>query len=68
VIPIVGAHREEQIAENLGALEVALDSEAVERLDEATRPRLGFPRDFLESGGVRSLIYGKTYERIRAVR
>jgi aryl-alcohol dehydrogenase-like predicted oxidoreductase len=68
VIPIVGARREEQIVENLGALDVALDPDAVARLDEASRPRLGFPRDFLESGGVRSLIYGKTYERIRAVR
>ena len=68
VIPIVGARREEQIVENLGALGVRLDAEAVERLDEASRPRLGFPRDFLESSGVRGLIYGKTYERIRAVR
>jgi aryl-alcohol dehydrogenase-like predicted oxidoreductase len=68
VIPIVGARREEQIVENLGALGVKLDPEAVERLDEASRPRLGFPRDFLESSGVRGLIYGKTYERIRAVR
>ena len=68
VIPIVGARREEQIVENLGALEVRLEAEAVERLDEASRPRLGFPRDFLESSGVRGLIYGRTYERIRAVR
>jgi aryl-alcohol dehydrogenase-like predicted oxidoreductase len=68
VIPIVGARRAEQIVENLGALEVTLDPDAVERLDEASRPRLGFPRDFLESRGVRGLIYGKTYERIRAVR
>jgi aryl-alcohol dehydrogenase-like predicted oxidoreductase len=68
VIPIVGARREEQIVENLGALDVKLDPEAVERLDEASRPRLGFPRDFLESSGVRGLIYGRTYERIRAVR
>ena len=68
VIPIVGARREEQILENLGALEVTLDPDAVERLNEASRPRLGFPRDFLESRGVRGLIYGTTYERIRAVR
>jgi aryl-alcohol dehydrogenase-like predicted oxidoreductase len=68
VIPIVGARHEEQIVENLGALGVTLDPEAVERLDEASRPRLGFPRDFLESSGVRGLIYGKTYARIRAVR
>ena len=68
VIPIVGARREEQLVENLGALGVTLDPEAIEHLDEASRPRLGFPRDFLESSGVRGLIYGKTYERIRAVR
>jgi hypothetical protein len=34
-------------------------------LDDAGAPRLGFPRSFLESGGVRELIYGNTYERIK---
>jgi hypothetical protein len=32
--------------------------------DEAGRPQLGFPRSFLESAGVRELIYGRMFERL----
>ena len=62
--PIVGARTEAQIAENLAGLEVALDDDALTRLDEAGRPQLGFPRSFLESNGVRELIFGSTYEAL----
>jgi len=64
VIPIVGARTEAQMTENLGALDVRLDDDALARLDDAGRPQLGFPRDFLESGGVRELIFGSTWERL----
>ena len=30
------------------------------------RPQLGFPRGFLESSDVRGLIYGNTFEKLRA--
>jgi aryl-alcohol dehydrogenase-like predicted oxidoreductase len=33
VIPLIGASSEEQLAENLGALEVELSAEQLERLD-----------------------------------
>jgi aryl-alcohol dehydrogenase-like predicted oxidoreductase len=58
IVPIVGARTADQLASNLGALEVDLAPEHVERLDAAGRPKLGFPRSFLESRGVRELIYG----------
>jgi aryl-alcohol dehydrogenase-like predicted oxidoreductase len=64
LIPIVGARTEAQAAENLAALALRLDDEALTRLDEAGRPVLGFPRDFLESAGVRELIFGSTWERL----
>jgi aryl-alcohol dehydrogenase-like predicted oxidoreductase len=66
LVPIVAARRAEQIVDNLGALDVVLEPADVEELDAAGEPRLGFPRSFLESGSVRGLIYGNTYERIRA--
>jgi aryl-alcohol dehydrogenase-like predicted oxidoreductase len=65
LVPIVGVRSEEQLADNLGALGVALTAEERERLDGAGEPQLGFPRSFLESPDVRELIYGDTWERLR---
>jgi aryl-alcohol dehydrogenase-like predicted oxidoreductase len=62
VIPILGARTEAQIVENLAGVDLTLDQEALARLDDAGRPQLGFPRSFLESRGVRELIFGSTYE------
>jgi aryl-alcohol dehydrogenase-like predicted oxidoreductase len=61
VIPIVGARSAEQLRENLGALDVELTGDQIGRIDAAGAPALGFPRSFLESDGVRELIYGKTW-------
>jgi aryl-alcohol dehydrogenase-like predicted oxidoreductase len=66
VVPIVAATRADQMVSNIGALEVRLDAGQLERLDRAGAPELGFPRSFLESDGVRSLIYGTTWEKLVA--
>ena len=63
-VPIVGARSEAQLRDNLGALEVALAPEQLERLGAASEFRLGFPRDFLESDHVRGLIFGETFDLI----
>jgi aryl-alcohol dehydrogenase-like predicted oxidoreductase len=68
VIPLIAARREEQIVENLAAASLELDEPELAAIDAAGAPRLGFPRSFLESSGVRELIYGRTYERILARR
>lgn len=65
IVPIVAARRAEQMVENLGAVTVQLDDSQRAAIEEAGRPQLGFPRSFLESDGVRDLIYGTTYDRIR---
>jgi aryl-alcohol dehydrogenase-like predicted oxidoreductase len=64
LIPIVGARSETQLRENLGALDVELSPEQVERLDSVSGFRVGFPREFLESEHVRGLIFGDTFELI----
>lgn len=66
VVPIVAATRAEQMASNIGALDVVLDPVHLERLDRAGAPELGFPRSFLESDGVRRLIYGDTWAKLVA--
>jgi aryl-alcohol dehydrogenase-like predicted oxidoreductase len=68
LVPIVGVRTLGQLEDNLGALEVALNEEQSAVLDEAGAPSLGFPRSFLESDGVRRLIYGETWELLYSTR
>ena len=64
IVPIIGARRETQMKDNLGALEFELTPEQLERLSQASPFDLGFPRSFLESEHVRGLIFGETFDRI----
>jgi aryl-alcohol dehydrogenase-like predicted oxidoreductase len=64
IVPIVGARTDAQLRENLGALEVELSTDQIERLGAASEFRTGFPREFLESDHVRGLIFGDTFELI----
>ncbi len=64
LLPIVGARTEAQLRDNLGALDVELPEEALERLSAVSGFQPGFPRDFLESEHVRGLIFGDTFELI----
>jgi aryl-alcohol dehydrogenase-like predicted oxidoreductase len=66
LVPIVAARQEQQILENVAALDVRLEDEQVRKLDDAATPQLGFPRSFLESQNVRELIYGETFPKIAA--
>ena len=67
-IPIVGARSESQLRENLGALEVEVEREQLDRLAVASEFQAGFPRDFLESEHVRGLIFGDTFKLIDDLR
>ena len=64
IIPILGARSEIQIKDDLGCLDFELTQEEMARLSEASPIELGFPRSFLESDGVRELIFGETYDLI----
>jgi aryl-alcohol dehydrogenase-like predicted oxidoreductase len=45
--PIIGARRLDQLADNLGAVDVVLPPEAVGRLETVSEFKLGFPTDFI---------------------
>ena len=62
IIPIVGSRRVDQFRENLGCLNVTLTDDQLRRLDALSRPRLGFPHEFLASDGIRRLIHGETFD------
>jgi hypothetical protein len=61
VLPILGVRSEAQLKENLGCLDVELTDDHLRRLDEASPFSAGFPKSFLESDGVRELIFGETF-------
>ena len=47
VSPIIGPKTEQQLRDNLAALEVSLPADAVERIDAASEPYLPYPHDFM---------------------
>lgn len=54
--PILGARTAEQLTDSLGAFDLTLPSEAVDRLDQAAAFDLGFPQDFIAMS--REFVYG----------
>jgi aryl-alcohol dehydrogenase-like predicted oxidoreductase len=64
IVPILGARTLEQVRVNLGALDITLTGEQLERLDQASAIEPGFPTDFLESPFVRELMYGGRFDDI----
>ena len=64
IIPILGASRVEQLTDNLGALQVALDAGHLACLDEVSAIDLGFPHEFLTSDNILDLVFGGTYHQI----
>ena len=55
---LLGARTVSQLADNLACTEVRLAREQLAVLDEASRIELGFPHAFLQSEGVRNLLFG----------
>jgi len=47
VSPIIGPKTEQQLSDNLAALEVDLPAEAIQRIDAASEPYLPYPHDFM---------------------
>lgn len=64
-IPIVGSRKHEQLAESLKAAEINIPIELMNELDEISKIELGFPHDFLASDGVKTVLYGGTWEKLK---
>ncbi|POX64454.1 aldo/keto reductase [Streptomyces sp. Ru62] len=58
VSPVLGARTEDQLRDNLGALDVVLDEEHIARLDAVSRPDPVFPYGFVSTPMVQDLIFG----------
>ena len=66
VIPIIGATKLTQIADNISSLDVKLSPEHLERLDQASAVSMGFPHDFLSLDPVKAIVFGGMRDRIVA--
>jgi aryl-alcohol dehydrogenase-like predicted oxidoreductase len=64
-IPIIGATKAHQIAQNFGCLDINLGPEHLKRLDEVSKIELGFPGDFFLEEGVKTVSFGGFYDRIQ---
>ncbi|MER7398594.1 aldo/keto reductase [Streptomyces sp. NPDC000151] len=64
IVPIVGATKESQLLDNLAAVGVELDAEAVARLDEVSAVPLGFPHQFLREPAITENVYGDRWADI----
>jgi aryl-alcohol dehydrogenase-like predicted oxidoreductase len=73
VIPLIAARTEEQFRDNLATIDVHLSQQHRDRLDELSRPTLGFPADVMREASSVGTVYGAQLPdiddpRARAVR
>ena len=64
VIPLIGARNLPQLTDNLGALDVRLTDDQLDRLDEVSRVDLGFPHNFVTDPNILDLVSGGSWERL----
>lgn len=64
VIPIIAATKESQLLDNLAAVGVTLDADALARLEGTSAVSLGFPHDFLREPQIVENVYGDRWQRI----
>lgn len=64
VLPLMGISSVEQLAENLGALELDLPGEAVKQLQDAVAFELGFPGDFIAECEPHPFAFGDTATKL----
>lgn len=55
---ILGARTLEQLEDNLGSLDLDLETDARSRLDEVSRVDLGFPHDMIMSSRIKAILHG----------
>ncbi len=64
IIPIIGVRTEEQVKQNLAALDHPLPEEYLRRLSEVSAIELGFPHEFLTQEHIANLVYAHCKDKI----
>jgi len=65
IIPIIGAKKSSQIADNLGCLSFELSEPHMNVLNEISKIELGFPHDFLNTPMVKQLVHGNNHSKLK---
>ena len=68
MVPILGATKPEQLADNLGAVEAVLQDDWLAGLERVSRVEPGFPHDFLRFPAMRDAIYGDRWQQVDDLR
>ena len=55
---VIGARTLDQLDDNLAAATFELNPEQMSRLDDASKPDLGYPHSYLKSPGIQKFLYG----------
>ena len=63
-IPIVGATKVAQFKDSLKTVEVTLSEAHIQKLDEASKIKLGFPGDFFKEDAVKLNSFGGFWDRV----
>lgn len=64
-IPIIGARIPEQLIDSLSCIGEELTADELNRLQEISAIELGFPHDFLQTDGVKDVLFGGTYHQVK---
>lgn len=64
IIPIIGARKVSQFADNLKSLEFELTAEQLARLDKVSKIEMGFPHDFIQGEMSRGLLFGGLFDQL----
>jgi len=64
VVPIIGARNLAQLQDNLGAVQVRLDTAQITALDELTAADPAYPQTLYTSDFFRTMMYGEAWEKL----
>jgi aryl-alcohol dehydrogenase-like predicted oxidoreductase len=64
VIPIIGARLPHQLEDSLKSVDLLIPDEELKLLNEVSQQTLGFPHEFLETDGVKDVLFGGTFEQV----
>jgi aryl-alcohol dehydrogenase-like predicted oxidoreductase len=64
VIPIIGARLPHQLEDSLKCVDLVIPDDELLKLNEISKLTLGFPHEFLETDGVKDVLFGGTFNQV----